>query len=83
MEIIICTSCEYYYSRTEFGFETFTDQRQSRCKSDALRVFNQFPSVFEKTCAATQKNVASHVFWILKSEKKRKIRRLFSNTGFS
>jgi len=27
--------------------------------------------VFEKTCAATQKNVKSHVFWILKKRKKR------------
>jgi len=26
--------------------------------------------VFEKTCAATQKNVKSHVFWILKKNVK-------------
>jgi len=25
-------------------------------------------SVFEKTCEATQKNVKSHVFWILKKK---------------
>jgi len=28
----------------------------------ALAVWNSLPSVFEKTCEATQKNVKSHVF---------------------
>jgi len=27
-------------------------------------------AAFEKTCATTQKNVKSHVFWILKKRKK-------------
>ena len=29
-------------------------------------------AVFEKTCATTQKNVKSHIFWISKKRKKRK-----------
>jgi len=30
-----------------------------------------FAAVFEKTCATTQKNIKSHVFWILRKNVKK------------
>jgi len=37
--------------------------------------------VFEKTCVTTQKNVKSHVFWILKKKRKNVKKRTYSFTG--
>jgi len=41
--------------------------------ASAFNRLGQYPAaVFEKTCEATQKNVKSHVFWVLKKKRKKR-----------
>jgi len=55
----------------EFGFPSFEAMKLEKFARHGWRpklvcVHDQPASLFEKTCATTQKNVKSHVFWILK-----------------
>ena len=47
--------------------------QRKRCKHTILHsTRDHLRTVFEKTCEATQKNVKSHVFWILKKKRKKR-----------
>jgi len=51
-------------------------QAEQQVRNEALMTYiNQLSlSVFKKTCEATQKNVKSYVFWILKKNVKKAYR---------